>query len=511
MHTNIWDAHQQHLKALYLIYKMAGLKSLAKDTAIYGLSSILGKFLNWCFVFLYINVLRSTSDYGIVTNLYAYMALLLIILTYGMETGFFRFANDKENNNPMRVYSTTLISIATTSALFIAIVALFLNPISTIMGYPNGQECVMMLAIIIAIDAFISIPFAYLRYQKRAIRFASLKLINIALNIALNLFFFLLCPYIYERNPEAVSWFFSYDKLVYYIFVSNLISSVATLLMLLPQLRGFKYTFDKRLWRIMLRYSLPILVLGIAGIMNQTFDKMFYPILAANRPAYMEELGIYGAVFKIAIVMVMFTQAFRFAYEPFIFAKNKNEQGDAKTTYALTMKYFIITSLLIFLGVMYYIDIVSFLMPPAYFKGIHIVPVIMAAEVFFGVIFNLSLWYKLTDRTQWGAYLSIFGFVILATVNILFVPQYGYVACAWASFACYFAMMVASYIIGQHYYPIKYPLKEIGAYTLLAAILYVAGMYTPIENTIVKYALRTALLMIYLVAVAMPMLKARRG
>ena len=511
MHTNIWDAHQQLLKALYLTYKMAGLKSLAKDTAIYGLSSILGKFLNWCFVFLYINVLRSTSDYGIVTNLYAYMALLLIILTYGMETGFFRFANDKENNNPMRVYSTTLISIATTSALFIAIVALFLNPISTIMGYPNGQECVMMLAIIIAIDAFISIPFAYLRYQKRAIRFASLKLINIALNIALNLFFFLLCPYIYERNPEAVSWFFSYDKLVYYIFVSNLISSVATLLMLLPQLRGFKYTFDKRLWRTMLRYSLPILVLGIAGIMNQTFDKMFYPILAANRPAYMEELGIYGAVFKIAIVMVMFTQAFRFAYEPFIFAKNKNEQGDAKTTYALTMKYFIITSLLIFLGVMYYIDIVSFLMPPAYFKGIHIVPVIMAAEVFFGVIFNLSLWYKLTDRTQWGAYLSIFGFVILATVNILFVPQYGYVACAWASFACYFAMMVASYIIGQHYYPIKYPLKEIGAYTLLAAILYVAGMYTPIENTILKYTLRTALLMIYLVAVAMPMLKAKRG
>ncbi len=483
---------------------------MAKDTAIYGLSSILGKFLNWCFVFLYINVLRSTSDYGIVTNLYAYMALLLIILTYGMETGFFRFANDKENNNPMRVYSTTLISIATTSALFIAIVALFLNPISTIMGYPNGQECVMMLAIIIAIDAFISIPFAYLRYQKRAIRFASLKLINIALNIALNLFFFLLCPYIYERNPEAVSWFFSYDKLVYYIFVSNLISSVATLLMLLPQLRGFKYTFDKKLWHTMLRYSLPILVLGIAGIMNQTFDKMFYPILAANRPAYMEELGIYGAVFKIAIVMVMFTQAFRFAYEPFIFAKNKNEQGDAKTTYALTMKYFIITSLLIFLGVMYYIDIVSFLMPPAYFKGIHIVPVIMAAEVFFGVIFNLSLWYKLTDRTQWGAYLSIFGFVILATVNILFVPQYGYVACAWASFACYFAMMVASYLIGQHYYPIKYPLKEIGAYTLLAAILYVAGMYTPIENTIVKYALRTALLIIYLVAVAMPMLKARR-
>ena len=489
---------------------MAGLKSLAKDTAIYGLSSILGKFLNWCFVFLYINVLKNTSDYGIVTNLYAYMALLLIILTYGMETGFFRFANDN-NNNPMRVYSTTLISIATTSILFTIIVALFLNPISTLMGYPDGQECVMMLAIIIAIDAFISIPFAYLRYQKKALRFAALKLINIALNIALNLFFFLLCPYIYERNPEAISWFFSYDKLVYYIFVSNLISSVATLLMLLPQLRGFKYTFDIKLLRTMLRYSLPILILGIAGIMNQTFDKMFYPHLAADRPGYMDELGVYGAVFKIAIVMVMFTQAFRFAYEPFIFAKNKNEQGDAKSTYALTMKYFIITSLLIFLGVMYYIDIVSILMPSEYFKGIHIVPLIMIAEVLFGIIFNLSLWYKLTDRTQWGAYLSIFGFIILAAINIAFVPQYGYVACAWASFICYFAMMIASYFIGQRYYPIKYPLKEIGLYTLLAAILYVAGMYTPIENNVLKYALRTTLLLIYVAAIAKPLLKEKRG
>lgn len=489
---------------------MAGLKSLAKDTAIYGLSSILGKFLNWCFVFLYINVLRSTSDYGIVTNLYAYMALLLIILTYGMETGFFRFANDKNCDNPLKVYSTTLISIGSTSTLFVVIVALLLSPIATLMGYPNQQECIMMLAIIIAIDAFISIPFAYLRYQKKALRFASLKLINIALNIALNLFFFLLCPYIYERNPEAISWFFSYDKLVYYIFVSNLISSVATLLMLLPQLRGFKYTFDKSLWKNMIHYSLPILILGIAGIMNQTFDKMFYPYLAANRPAHMEELGIYGAVFKIAIVMVMFTQAFRFAYEPFVFAKNKSEGGDAKAMYALTMKWFIVTSLLIFLGVMFYIDIVSFLMPPAYFKGIDIVPVIMAAEVFFGIIFNLSLWYKLTDRTQWGAYLAIFGFIILAIVNIAFVPQYGYAACAWASFACYFAMMVASYFIGQHYYPIKYPLKEIGAYTLLAVILYAVGMCTPIENDVLKYALRTTLIIVYIVSIGIPVLKARR-
>lgn len=471
---------------------------MAKETAIYGLSSILGRFLNWCFVFLYINVLKSTSEYGIVTNLYAFMALLLIILTYGMETGFFRFANDRDCKDPMKVYTTGLISLAATSSLFIVLVGAFLKPVSAALGYPGGEACVMMLAIIIAMDAFTSLPFAFLRYKQKALRFAALKLLSIGINIALNLFFFLVCPAIYGNNPDAVSWFFNPDRLVEYIFISNLVSSSVTLVMLLPELTGIKYRFDISLWKRMLQYSFPLLILGIAGIMNQTFDKMFYPTLAAGRPGFMGELGVYGAAYKVAIVMVMFTQAFRFAYEPFIFAKNREESMEnSKETYASAMKYFIIFSLFIFLAVMFYIDIVRLVMPESYFRGVKIVPIVMAGEIFFGVFYNLSLWYKLTDRTQWGAWFSIGGFIITAAINIAFVPQYGYMACAWGAFFCYLAMMLSSYFIGQHYFPIKYDLKGIGAYTAIALAAYAAAAYVPIGNTAASYAFRTLLLALF--------------
>lgn len=472
-----------------------GIKRLAKETAVYGLSSILGRFLNWCFVFLYINVLKSTSEYGIVTNLYAFMALLLIILTYGLETGFFRFANDKNCKDPIKVYTTGLISLASTSTLFFVLVAIFLKPVSAALGYPDGEACVMMLSIIIAMDAFTSLPFAYLRYKQKAIRFAALKLLSIGINIALNLFFFLVCPAIYKNNPGAISWFFDPDKLVEYIFISNLISSSVTLVLLLPELTGMKYRFDLSLWKRMLRYSFPLLILGVAGIMNQTFDKMFYPTLASGRPDYMGELGVYGAAYKVAIVMVMFTQAFRFAYEPFIFAKNREESLEkSKATYASAMKYFIIFSLFIFLAVMFYIDAVRLVMPDNYFTGVKIVPIVMAGEIFFGIFFNLSLWYKLTDRTQWGAWFSIGGFMITAAINIAFVPKYGYMACAWGAFFCYLAMMLASYFIGQHFFPIKYDLKGIGIYAALTVAAYAAATYTPIENAAASYAFRTLLL-----------------
>ncbi|MEG2163123.1 MAG: oligosaccharide flippase family protein [Bacteroidales bacterium] len=476
-----------------------GIKRLAKETAVYGISSILGRFLNWCFVFLYINVLKTTAEYGIVTNLYAYMALLLIILTYGLETGFFRFANDKNCNDPAKVYTTGLISLAATSTLFFIIVIIFLQPASSLLGYPDGKNCIWMLALIIAMDAFTSLPFAYLRYKQRAIRFASLKLISIALNIILNLLFFLVCPAIYKTNPALISWFFSPERMVEYIFVSNLISSAVTMLLLLPEITGIHYHFDRKLWRRMLRYSFPLLILGIAGIMNQTFDKMFYPLLAEHRPDYMGELGIYGATYKIAIVMVMFTQAFRFAYEPFIFAKNREDNAESRTTYASAMKYFIIFTFFIFLTVMFYIDIVKVMMPAKYIAGIKVVPIVMAGEIFFGVFYNLSLWYKLTDKTQWGAWFSIGGFIVTAAINIAFVPLYGYMACAWGAFFCYLIMMLASYIIGQHYFPIKYDLKKIGAYAAITIILYLTAEYITIDNIFIKYTFRTALLCIFIV------------
>ena len=478
---------------------MSGMKSLAKDTAIYGLSSILGRFLNWCFVFLYINVLKTTAEYGIVTNLYAYMALLLILLTYGMETGFFRFANDREEKDPLKVYTTGLISLATSSTLFFVAVWVFRAPLAGILGYPEHTDYVWMMALIIAMDAFSALPFAYLRYQKRPVRFAAIKLLSIFLNIVFNLFFILLCPWLYKIHPEWISWFFNPDFLVGYILVSNVISSGAILLVLVPEIFGIHYRFDARVLKRMLRYSFPLLILGIAGIMNQTFDKMFYPVLASGRPDAMSELGIYGAVYKIAIVMVMFTQAFRFAYEPFIFSKNREKGEGNKQAYSDAMKYFIIFGLLIFLGVMFYLDIVKYFMPPAYYVGLAVVPIVMLADLFFGIFFNLSLWYKLTDRTQWGAWFSLFGFVITAVMNIAFVPRFGYMACAWAAFVCYLCMMVASYFIGQRIYPIRYDLRSAFVYTLLALVLYAAGMLIPIDNIVLRILFRTILLAVFIV------------
>ena len=285
------------------------------------------------------------------------------------------------------------------------------------------------------------------------------------LNIALNLFFILLCPWLYGIHPEWISWFFDPDFLVGYILVSNVISSGVVLLVLFPEIFGIRYRFDRHLLSRMLKYSFPLLILGIAGIMNQTFDKMFYPQLASNRPDAMSELGIYGAVYKIAIVMVMFTQAFRFAYEPFIFARNKDAGDGNKKSYSDAMKYFIIFGLFIFLAVMFYIDLVRFFMPATYCTGLKVVPIVMLAELFFGVFFNLSLWYKLTDRTQWGAWFSLFGFAITAIINIVGVPRFGYMACAWGAFVCYASMMLASFFIGQRVYPIRYDLKSAFRYT----------------------------------------------
>lgn len=483
---------------------MAGMKSLAKDTAIYGMSSIIGRFLNWCLVPLYTYKLATTGDFGVVTNLYAWMALLLVILIYGLETGFFRFANDPKQGNPQTVYSTCLASLAITSTLFVLAVLLFLKPVSQALELGNHPEYIAMTAFIIAMDAFSALPFAYLRYENRPVRFALLKLLFIGLNIAFNLFFLVICPWLYRTAPAWIDWFYSPNYGVGYILVSNVISTFIVLLALFPEIARIHWRFRPELLKRILRYSFPLLILGVAGIMNQTIDKILYPLLIPDPAVAKDQLGIYGANYKIAIVMVMFTQAFRYAYEPFIFAQHK---GNQKTqAYAEAMKYFIIFGLFIFLGVMFYLDILRYFIKPVYFPGLKVVPIIMLAELFFGIFFNLSLWYKLTDRTQWGAYFSVFGLIITLTVNIIFVPYLyhntsiaPYMACAWAAFICYFAMMVASWFIGQHYYPIKYDLKKIGTYFLLALGLYVIAMVFPFENLLLRLGFRTLLLLIYVV------------
>lgn len=479
---------------------MAGIKSLAKDTAIYGLSSIIGRFLNWCLVPLYTNVFDQ-SEYGVVTFVYAAVALALIILTYGMETGFFRFANHDRWKDPMEVYSTALISLATTSTLFVLAVWAFIGPVSVLMECAGHEEYILIMAACVAIDAFLALPFSYLRYRSRPVRFATIRLVNIGLNIGLNLFFILLCPWLMKVAPETVDWFYKPDFGIGYIFLANLIASVVNLVMMLPELRGFAWRFNRKLLGEMLSYSAPLLVLGVAGIMNQTISTLLYPSLAPDAATAMADLGIYNANYKIALVMVMFIQAFRFAYEPFIFSQAKERGESRNQAYSDAMKYFVIFALLIFMGVMFYLDIIRHFIASSYFSGLKIVPIVMIAELFFGIFFNLSLWYKLSDKTIWGMWFSLLGLAVTVGLNVVLVPRIGYVGCAVASLCCYGVMMVTSYIIGQKKYPIAYETRRIFGYFLIAGVLYAIGMYALPDIELLRYAVRLLLLAAFVAVV----------
>ena len=449
---------------------MADMKSLAKDTAIYGLSSIIGRFLNYLLVPLYTyKIAASSGGYGVITNLYAYTALLLVILTYGMETTFFRFAN-KEDEDPKLVYSTILRMVGLTSLLFIGLVFAFIGPISNAMGYPEHPSYIWTLAIVVALDAFQAILFSYLRYKKRPIKFAALKLLFIGLNIALNLAFFVLLPKLYEGNPDVWGRLYNPEVGVGYVFYINLFCTSLVTFFFVKELRGIGYGFDKDLCKRMLSYSWPILVLGIAGILNQTADKILFPKVYPGADANVQ-LGIYGAVVKIAMIMALITQAFRYAYEPFVFGNSREK--DNKETYAKGMKYFVIFTLLAFLCVMGYMNVLRYIIKSDYWDGLRVVPIVMAAEMMMGIYFNLSFWYKLTDKTIWGAIFSGIGCAVLILINVLLVPKYGYIACAWGGFAGYGVAMLLSYLVGQKYYPIDYPLKDMLLYTVLAAILFV--------------------------------------
>lgn len=469
---------------------MANLKSLAKDTAIYGMSSIIGRFLNYLLVPLYTAKISAASGgYGVITNMYAYTALLMVILTYGMETTFFRFAN-KEGENAQRVYATTLTMVGTTSLLFVALVFLFLSPLSGLMGYADHPSYVWVMFTTVAIDAFQCIPFAYLRYKKRPLRFAALKLLFIGLNITLNIIYYLVMG-----GTE-----------VGYAFYINLVCTGSITFFFWRELReGFSagvgsWAECRALMGRMLSYSWPILVLGIAGILNQTADKILFPYLYHGADAH-AQLGIYGAASKIAMIMAMITQAFRYAYEPFVFGKAK--ERDNRDTYAQAMKYFLIFTLLAFLFVVGYIDILRFIIGRDYWEGLKVVPIVMAAEIMMGVYFNLSFWYKLIDKTIWGAYFSGIGCLVLLAINVIFVPRYGYMACAWAGFAGYGVAMTLSYIVGQRKYPIAYPIGRCLSYVALAVVLCVgmllANKYLSMWLAVAANTLLIAVFAVYLV------------
>lgn len=458
---------------------MSEMKSLVKETAIYGVSSIVGRFLNYLLVPIYtLTMPASSGSYGVITQMYAITALLLVILTCGMETGFFRFAN-KENEDPVRVYSTTLLTVGSFALSFLALVLIFLQPISRVMGYAEHPWYLGMMMIVLAMDVIQCVPFAYLRYRKKAIKFASLKMLFIISSIVLNIVYYVVLK---GTNVGAA-------------FAINLICTSIVMICLLPELCGFRYVLDRALMRRMLSYSFPIMILGVAGILNQVADRIIFPFVYPDRAEAEVQLGIYGATSKIAMIMAMATQAFRFAYEPFVFGKSREK--DNRKMYAQAMKFFIIFTLLGYMLVMFYLDILKYLIGPDYWEGLRVVPIVMAAEIFMGVYFNLSFWYKLTDETRWGAYFSITACLVVIAMNITLIPRFSYMACAWAGFTGYAVAMLLSYFVGQKKYPIDYDLKSIGGYVACAAVLCLVGLNLPIENTVLRLAVRTLLLALY--------------
>ena len=433
---------------------MADLKSLAKDTAIYGLSSIVGRFLNYLLVPLYTYYMpHETGDYGISTNVYAYTALILVLLTFGMETTLFRFAND-EKSKPDTVFSTVMAVVGSLTLVFLLCIFGFIGPISRALGYTEHPDYLLMMAVVVALDALQAIPFSYLRFQKRAIRFASLKMLFIILNICLNLIYFVLLG----------------KTSVFYVFFINLLCTGFITLFFVPDLFKIQWQFDGALLRRMFSYSWPILILGVAGILNQVADKIIFPLIYPDRAEADIQLGDYGSCVKIAMIMAMITQAFRYAYEPIVFAKNKD--ADKSEYYASAMKYFIIFTLLAFLVVMGWMPVLQYIIGAKYRAGLGVVPIVMMAEIFMGIYFNLSFWYKLIDKTIYGAWFSLAGCIVLIAINIIFIPKIGYWACAWGGLAGYFTSMTLSYFVGQKKNPIPYPMRDIVIYFIAAMALF---------------------------------------
>lgn len=469
---------------------MNPLRKLAGQTAIYGLSSVVGRLLNYLLVPLHTRAF-SPEQFGIVTEMYSYVAFLLIILTYGFETAFFRFAS--EQNLKHKVYSTSLLSLIVSSIVFVLVCWIFSQPIAEIIEYPNKSEYVIWFSLILATDAITSIPFSKLRLENKAMRFAVFKLINIGVNIFLNIFFIWLCPYLMKTGTEETKAIlmnvYTPETGVGYVFIANLIASIVTFLLLIPDMlfvRGRRFPvigssslppessegtfiwFDMVLWRRMMRYSFPLLIGGLAGITNEMFSRVSLKYQLPEATA-MHDLGIFGACYKVAILMTIFVQTFRFAAEPFFFSQAREK--NAKQLYADVMNWFVVACSIIYLMVMLLMDIVKLFIGEAFHEGLHIVPILLLANLFLGIYYNLSIWFKLNDKTFIGAWLTTGGALLTIALNYLWIPEYGYTGASWVTFMVYFAMMICSYFLGQKYYPVPYQWKKMILYPSLAVII----------------------------------------
>lgn len=474
------------------------LKQLAGQTAVYGLGTIVPRLLNFLLLTPFYTRVFVPGEYGIFTELYSYVAFLMVLLTYGMETAYFRFVENAKNKE--KVYTTALTSLFATSTLFIILVILFAQQIADIIRYSANVEYIVYFALIIGIEAFTSIPFARLRQQQKPGRFAFIKIVNVVINISLNFFFLWICPVLLKNNPDSVVGLVYSEQIgVGYAFISNLAATVVTLILLIPDIFKTRIQFDVSLLRSMLTYSLPLLIVGLAGMVNEVSDKIFLKYLWPDADTALEQVGIYGACFRLAVLMTLFTQMFRYAAEPFFFAQAKEK--NSKTVYADVMKYFIVFGLIIFLVVMLYIDIFKYFIGSNFHKGLFIVPIVLFANLLLGIFYNLSVWYKLTNLTRFGALIAIIGAIITILLNIILIPKIGYLGSAWAHFACYFVMVVISFFWGRRYFPVNYDLKRIFLYITLALVLFTASNYIKPEGAAIQLSLNTVLLIIFLATV----------
>jgi O-antigen/teichoic acid export membrane protein len=478
------------------------LKKLAGQTAIYGVSSIVGRFLNYLLTPFWTRVFL-VGQFGVITEMYAYVAFLVVFLTYGMETTFFKFINRKGANKET-VFSTILVSVVATSATFIVISTVFSQSLADWLMYPDHKEYIVWFAIIVGVDAISSIPLAKLRQQNKAIRFVTVNFANVLVNIALNLFFLVYCKGIFDQGETnfLVDTFYNPEIGVGYVFVANLVASLVKFLVMIPDMMSVKMVFDRQLYRKMIPFTIPLLFVGLAGIINETLDRILLKSLLVKDLGWdktMIQLGIYGANYKLAMIITMFIQAYRYAAEPFFF--NEERKSGSKKMFADIMTYFVIVVSSMFLVVVLYLDdLFKYFMHEDFWPGLKVVPVLLLANISFGIFTNLAIWYKLSSKTGFGALISIFGAVVTIVLNIILIPIYGYMGSAWATLVCYFLMMVVSYRLGQKHYPIPYNIKKAGLYVGLAVAIYF--IFVHVQNvTETNFALSTLLLLIYLVAV----------
>ena len=449
---------------------MSKIKSLAGQTMWYGLSSIAARFINYLLT-PYLTFKFTEAQYGEMSIVYAFIPFMNVIFTYGLETGFFKFSN-KENKQS--VYNTTSISIII-STIFLSILVIALQqPLSEVLQITNHPEYLSLCAAIIALDALSTIPFAKLRQDGRPRFFALIKVGGILTNIASIYFFLSVCPSWLNENPNHwSSFFYKSDWAVGYVLLANLIQSFFTLLFLSKQFLGFEWKFEAKLWKEILLYSMPLIIAGFAGMINETFDRIMLGWWApvSNATEAKAQVGIYSACYKLSILITLAVQAFRMGAEPFFF-KQANEH-DAPKTYARVMKFFVITLCIMFLMVALYLNIwKEFIRNPKMYVGLKVVPILLLANMFLGIYYNLSVWYKLANRTMAGAWITVVGAAITLTINYFLIPYFGYMACAWATFFCYGTMMVMSYAWGQKHYPIPYATKKLIAYIVLVVVIF---------------------------------------